>query len=206
MRKITRRQNEIFEYLVKSIEVDYTTPTFREIAEHFEISIKAAYDHVKALEKKGKVQCDRHRARGLVIPSLVGQGGINYIPIIDSLNNSRDLFARENYTEVRKLFLPMFRKGSRYFAVRGGSIVQSADLQVLPNDLLVIEHHAECKDGDMVIAHIQDNIQLRYHYKDATRILLKSTGNQPPVYTQLESVLGRVLALFRDYVPIDAQE
>lgn len=52
MKAITKRQKEILDYIKLFITRNNFPPTVREVAENFKISIRAGYDHIKALEKK----------------------------------------------------------------------------------------------------------------------------------------------------------
>ena len=52
MKALTARQKEILEFIKGFIRQHKYPPTIREIAGNFSISVKGAYDHVKALEKK----------------------------------------------------------------------------------------------------------------------------------------------------------
>lgn len=54
-RKLTDRQREILDFIRCCIEDKYP-PTLSEIAEGFEFSVKAALDHLVAIEKKGHIQ------------------------------------------------------------------------------------------------------------------------------------------------------
>jgi repressor LexA len=52
MKGLTKRQNEVLGFLEFYIDQNKFPPTIREISQNFQISVKGAYDHVKALEKK----------------------------------------------------------------------------------------------------------------------------------------------------------
>jgi len=52
MRQITDRQAQILLFIENFIEQNDYSPSIREIAEHFQMSAKGAYDHVWALIKK----------------------------------------------------------------------------------------------------------------------------------------------------------
>ena len=58
-RPLTRKQQEILEYLVERCDPHITHASYRDIARHFGITTKGAYDHVSLLEKKGVVLRDK---------------------------------------------------------------------------------------------------------------------------------------------------
>src|SRR6056297_1110440 len=98
MREITRRQSEVLDYIKSFITDHHFPPTIREISEHFSISVKGAYDHVKALEKKGFLRIDNNRSRTI---EVVGQDDdedeqVREVPILGNVAAGLPLLAEEN--------------------------------------------------------------------------------------------------------------
>jgi repressor LexA len=67
MRQITERQAQILIFIENFIQENDYSPTIREIAEHFKMSDKGAYDHVIALIKKGCITCQAGKSRTIRI-------------------------------------------------------------------------------------------------------------------------------------------
>ena len=65
--KITEKQKRVLAYIEKTILENSVPPTMREIGENFNITVKGAYDHVRALIKKGYVEQVPDKARCLRI-------------------------------------------------------------------------------------------------------------------------------------------
>jgi len=63
MRQITERQAQILIFIENFIEENNYSPTFREIAEHFNMSAKGAFDHITALIKKGCIVYQAGKSR-----------------------------------------------------------------------------------------------------------------------------------------------
>ncbi len=55
MNKQTKRQTEILSYIARYIKLNGFSPTLKEIGDNFEITVKGASDHIRALEKKGLI-------------------------------------------------------------------------------------------------------------------------------------------------------
>lgn len=55
MKELTRKQAVIFQWIKSYIASAGFAPSIREVADFFQMSIRGAYDHIKALEKKGYV-------------------------------------------------------------------------------------------------------------------------------------------------------
>ena len=65
MRELTEKQVAILRYIESYIRDQGYPPTIREIGEQFEITAKGAYDHLKAIEKKGFIKCEKNRSRAI---------------------------------------------------------------------------------------------------------------------------------------------
>jgi repressor LexA len=70
MNNLTARQSQVLEYIVKYLERYSYPPTVREIAKHLGTRWStAAFDHLRALEKKGYIIREHGKARGIrVLP------------------------------------------------------------------------------------------------------------------------------------------
>ena len=63
----TDRQWEILRFLKKFITEHRYAPTYREIAKHFDISVKCAVDHITALKRKGYIKTENKISRSITI-------------------------------------------------------------------------------------------------------------------------------------------
>jgi repressor LexA len=86
MNRLTRRQQQIFDFIQRHQAADGMAPTFREIAAHFGFrSPRAASDHVDALRKKGFVQGTAGLARSLRIVPSPSRKPVADIPLFGSI-------------------------------------------------------------------------------------------------------------------------
>ena len=65
MEGLTKRQKQVLEFIRQFIEEHEFPPTIRDIAGRFKMSVRAAYDHVRAIEKKGYIKRDKKRNRAI---------------------------------------------------------------------------------------------------------------------------------------------
>lgn len=71
MRHLTIRQQLVLDFIVAHIKKYNYPPTIREIGDHLKIrSTNGVNDHLKALERKGHIERDLTRSRGLRVVSL----------------------------------------------------------------------------------------------------------------------------------------
>ena len=68
LKPLTKRQQEIFDFILDRMTTNGAPPTRVEIAKHFGFkSPNAAEDHLKALDKKGHIQLISGTSRGIFI-------------------------------------------------------------------------------------------------------------------------------------------
>lgn len=67
-KQLTERQEDILSYIKESVEIRGFPPTFREIADHFNIgSTNAVSGHIMALENKGYIKTLHSKARAITV-------------------------------------------------------------------------------------------------------------------------------------------
>ena len=67
MKELTEKQQKVLDFMKRSIESNGYPPSVREIGEHFEISLKGAYDHLMAIKRKGYVEIKSNKSRAIRI-------------------------------------------------------------------------------------------------------------------------------------------
>jgi len=75
LKPLTKRQQEIFDFILDQMAANGAPPTRQEIAHYFGFkSPNAAEDHLKALHKKGYIELRSGTSRGIMIPEVFRQG------------------------------------------------------------------------------------------------------------------------------------
>ena len=200
MKTLTDRQREIFGFIKDFIKNHKYPPTIREIASNFSISVKGAYDHVKALEKKEQIKCDLGLSRAIEIIEDESEF-VEFIdvPLIGRVAAGIPLFAEENWDGVLKISSQNLRKG-KHFAlhVQGDSM---EDAGILDGDVAIFQQRRHAENGDIVVAIIDDEaVTLKRFYKEKNRVKLKADNPiYPPIYTQSVRVLGKLSCIIRNY-------
>lgn len=67
MKELTEKQEAIYNFLKDFIEKNNYSPSFREIADKFSITIRGVSDHLKLIKKKGYIDYSPSLARTIVI-------------------------------------------------------------------------------------------------------------------------------------------
>ncbi len=201
MKALTRRQQEVLEFIKNFIEDHSYPPTMREIAHHFNISVKAIFDHVKALEKKGQIHCDFNRSRAieLVRPHSEEKEEIAEIPLLGNVAAGKPLFAEENLEKMITFPATSLKPGN-YFAlnVKGDSM---QDAGILDGDTAIFIQKNTAHNGEIVVARVNEEaVTLKRFFHEKNRIKLKAENPvYPPIYSQNVTILGKLEFIIRNY-------
>ena len=200
MKEPTRRQKEVLTFISEySLSHSYP-PTIRDIGEHLGISVRAAYDHVDALRKKGKIRLDGKRSRTMEILQEDGvraQAGFTEVPILGVVAAGRPILAEENWDGTVPVHNSFLKKNKQYFALRveGDSM---KDAGILDRDIAVLQKQTTARDGDIVAAAVDEGFTLKRFFREANRVRLQSENPAYlPIYSQDVRVLGKLAYVIR---------
>lgn len=154
MFKLTPRQQEILDFIRNSLEVLGAPPTRAEIATAFGFaSPNAAEEHLKALARKGAVVLEPGSARGIRLVEQLG------LPLIGTVAAGSPILAVENVQGRYALDANLFRPRADFLLrVRGLSMINAG---IFDGDLLAVSRSAEARDGQIVIARVEDEVTVK---------------------------------------------
>ena len=83
LKRLTRRQAAVFEFVCRFIIENAFSPTFKEIGDYFQFSAKGASDHIRSIVKKGYLTYSSYSPRSLRILKLahIYHGKVGDLPI-----------------------------------------------------------------------------------------------------------------------------
>jgi len=200
LKDLTARQKEILGFIHEYIQTNNYPPTVRETARAFSISVKGAYDHLKALEKKGCIKTSEKRSRSieLVIPPKDGAPVIQ-IPLLGEIAAGKPIFADENFERTIAIPSDLIANRVPHFAlkVRGDSMIGAG---ILSGDIAIIEQTEIAKNGDIVVALLEEDVTLKRFYIENNRYRLQAENPRyAPIFTQDLRILGRLRGIYRSY-------
>jgi repressor LexA len=199
MKTLTARQQAVLDFIAQFIEEHAYPPTIREIADSFSISVKGAYDHVKALEKKGKLRLGENRSRALeLVRDEKRERNIVEVPLLGVVAAGKPIFAEENFSGRIPVPSDMVKHTSCFaLTVRGDSM---KDAGIFHGDVAVIEERQTAENGEIVVAMIDDAVTLKRFYRENNRVkLVAENPAYSPIYTQDVKILGRLKGIIRKY-------
>jgi len=206
MKELTRRQQEILTFIRAFTAREGVPPTVREIGARFEVTPRAAFDHLAALERKGVLErrsTTGRASRSLVLTDRSRASEVAEIPILGRVAAGVPLLAEENRDGALTLATSSLPgRGEDCFAlrVRGDSMIQA---HIVEGDLVVVRRQDAAQPGDIVVALLDDEATVKRFLRDGDRVVLKPEHpTMAPIIVAEGArelkILGKVVALFRD--------
>jgi repressor LexA len=199
--RLTQRQQEVLTFIRSFSQRHGVPPTVREIGERFRVTPRAAFDHLRALEKKGylKRRSSRGRiSRALILAERSGGG----IPILGRIAAGMPLQSEENREGMLPVSADWF--GSRAddifsLRVRGESMIGA---HIVDGDVVVVRRQEHAQPGDIVVALIDGEATVKRFERDGHAVVLKPEHpTMSPIVVRPGErevrILGKVLGLVR---------
>jgi len=197
-----KRQRQIIDFIAQFTQSRGYSPSLRDIADALDLSsLATVHEHIERLVEKGVVRkAAAGGTRGIVlVDNKVAETirAVN-VPILGWFIAGKPIepYSRGNsYLQVGADMIPGAR---RAFALqnRGSLLNEEA---ILDGDYILVEENAVIKDGDVVIAILEDSSAiLKKIFRESTRVRLESLHtNFAPFYTTRVAIQGKVLSVFR---------
>jgi repressor LexA len=200
-KELTDKQQIILNYIREKINESGFPPTVREIGDRFGITVKGAYDHLKAIEKKGHIRTEQNKSRAIVVlneeAAVPASNGIS-IPLLGRIAAGSPILAEENIEDYLTFPEEMFGTGEFFaLSVAGDSMIEGG---IFDGDIAIIKKQNVANNGDIVAALLEDEATLKVFQKtsDSIRLLPKNSAYKP-IEGKEFTVLGKLAAIFRSY-------
>jgi repressor LexA len=211
MRELTARQQEVLNFIRTFTGRHGVPPTVREIGARFHVTPRAAFDHLRALERKGMLQRRAgpgRTARALTLSEAAGGRTVQSVPILGRIAAGQPILAEEN----REGELPIAAgalpgPAADLFAlrVRGESMINA---HICDGDLVLVRRQDSAQTNDIVVALVEsdtgEEATVKRFQRDGERVVLKPEHPTmgPIVVDPRERqvrILGKVVGLLRGF-------
>lgn len=199
MMTLTRRQKNIYDYLVEFINQHGYAPSYREIAEHFDLkSVGTVADHIETLRAKGVLQKNFKESRSLQLtPAWEDNDKEFEVPLLGRIAAGAPIEAIRTHETIT---IPRDMMGHNVFAlkVRGESMVGDG---IYDGDYVIIEQTNRARNGDIVVALIDnDSVTLKRFFREKDHIRLQPANSRfNPIRSKKVVVQGRVKGIIRKF-------
>jgi repressor LexA len=149
----TPRQKQILDFVTRSIDRRGFAPSIQEICDHFDLASTATvHKHLKNLAARGLLNRESHRSRALEVPGANPIEGVE-IPLLGRVAAGVPIEAISNQDTI-SIPADWLGRGERFaLRVKGDSMI---DAHIEDGDVVVIERKDAARDGDTVIALVDD--------------------------------------------------
>ena len=198
--KISKKQEEILEYIKSQILERGFPPAVREICEAVNLkSTSSVHSHLETLEKNGYIRRDPTKPRAIEILddsfNLTRREMVN-VPIVGQVAAGEPILAQENienYFPIPTEFMP--NSQTFLLKVKGESMINAG---ILDGDMVLVEQTSTASNGDMVVALIDDGATVKTFYKEEGIFRLQpENDSMDPIIVKEVSILGKVIGVFR---------
>ncbi len=204
--KISAKQQEILAYIKQQILDRGFPPSVREICEAVRLkSTSSVHSHLETLEKNGYIRRDPTKPRTIEIIDdsfeLVRKE-MTSIPIVGRVAAGEPILAEQNiegYFPLPTYILPPGMGASDAFVlhVKGDSMV---NMGIMDGDSLFVKAANTAKNGDTVVALVDDSATVKTFYRENGHIRLQpENDSMEPIIVDDCRILGKVFGVFRLY-------
>ena len=209
--KMTRKQQEIYDFIAAFIAEHSYPPSVREICDGVGLrSPSTVHFHLQNMEEKGFLAKDG-KARALTLAQTAEKAAaapaepvydepeipVGRVPIVGTVAAGTPILAQECIEDY--LTFDTNGRDGEYFAlrVRGESMLNAG---ILPGDLVVVHQQREAHNGEIVVALIEDEATVkRLQRRNGEVWLLPENDAYEPIDGRYASILGKVSAVVRTY-------
>ena len=198
--KISDKQREILEYIKTEILNKGYPPTVRDICEAVKLkSTSSVHSHLETLEKNGYIRRDPTKPRAIEIVddnfNLTRREVVN-VPMIGRVAAGQPILAVENidsYFPIPAEFMP--NAESFMLRVQGESMINAG---IFDGDSILVEKCESARNGEMVVALVDDSATVKTFYKEDGHIRLQpENDSMDPIIVPDCKILGKVFGVFR---------
>lgn len=198
--RISDKQREILEYMKNEILNKGYPPTVRDICEAVHLkSTSSVHSHLETLEKNGYIRRDPTKPRAIEIIdenfNLTRREMVN-VPLVGRVAAGEPILATENietYFPVPSEYMP--NAETFMLKVKGESMI---NVGILDGDQILVERCSSARNGDTVVALVDDSATVKTFYKEANHIRLQPENDtMDPIIVDNCEILGKVFGVFR---------
>ncbi|PLY11968.1 MAG: transcriptional repressor LexA [Sedimenticola sp.] len=197
---LTRRQQEIYEYIQDHLEEFPHPPTLDELCNALGMSSKGSlHKQIQALIEAGLVEPMNNKRRGIRLTHSPDHQG-NELPMLGYIAAGRPIEAINHQTRIPVPEMLRTTKPCYVLTVKGDSMI---DEGILDGDMIVIEQRSSARNGEIIVALIEgsDATLKRIEQKPGEVILHPANAAMQPMIFSPEQVeiQGVLVGQMRQY-------
>ena len=201
--KISPKQQEILDFIKNEILNRGFPPAVRDICEAVHLrSTSSVHSHLATLEKNGYIRRDPTKPRAIEIVDdnfNLTRREMTNVPIVGTVAAGEPILAVENIEGYFPLPTEFLTDNPAFMLrVQGESMVNKG---ILSGDHVIVEKKNTARNGEMVVALVDDSATVKTFYHETDHIRLKPENDtMDPIILHEEDnvqIIGRVIGVFR---------
>ncbi|MFY0758767.1 MULTISPECIES: transcriptional repressor LexA [Metabacillus] len=204
MTKLSKRQQDILNFIKLEVQKKGYPPSVREIGEAVGLaSSSTVHGHLARLESKGLIRRDPTKPRAIEIleeeTSHIPRSNVINVPIIGKVTAGSPITAIENVEEYFPLPDTFAAADDQVFMleIMGDSMIEAG---ILDGDMVIVKQQKTANNGDIVVAMTEDDeatVKRFFKEKDFIR-LQPENSTMDPIILRNVSILGKVIGVYRN--------
>ncbi|TXF36646.1 MULTISPECIES: transcriptional repressor LexA [unclassified Collinsella] len=208
-RKITKRQQQIYDFIRSYQQEKGYPPSVREMAAAVGLSSPSTvHAHLNALEEHGLIKRDATKPRALELFNEDGSSaklahveenpsrGTVSLPLVGRVAAGIPILAEQNVEDTFTLPTEIATDSCSFILeVHGDSMINAG---IYNGDYIVVREQPNAMNGEIVVAMIDGSATVKTFYKECGRVRLQPENDaMEPIYATNPTILGKVVALMR---------
>jgi repressor LexA len=205
---LTPLEGSVYNYLLDFTAENTYQPSIRDIGKKFQIkSTKTVSDLLQSLARKGYIERDPARSRGVRLLGFTGGGKTKPVPYYGKIHAGEPSLLPENrqgFITMDRRFIPA--EEVYFLRVKGDSMIGRA---ISDGDFVMVNPVARPKENDIVAARIGEEATVKTLTKMNGHTVLTPAN---PAEREIEiqpgddfGILGVVCGVFRPFVTMEQQ-
>jgi len=178
MKPLTARQQEVYDFLKHHLETTCMPPTRAEISKELGFrSPNAAEEHLKALAKKGVIEIVSGASRGIRL--LLEDNNVEEesgLPLIGRVAAGEPILAEQHIEGTYHVDPTMFKPQADFLLKVYGQSMK--DIGILDGDLLAVHSTKDVRNGQVVVARIEDEVTVKRLERKGSIIYLHAENEE----------------------------
>ncbi|MBM6618349.1 transcriptional repressor LexA [Bacillus suaedaesalsae] len=204
MKKLSKRQQDILEFIKKEVNQKGYPPSVREIGEAVGLaSSSTVHGHLARLESKGLIRRDPTKPRAIeildqdVVTPMYSSSVVN-VPIIGKVTAGQPITAIENVDDYFPIPDRYVSPDDKVFMleIMGDSMIEAG---IFDGDLVLVRQQHTANNGDIVVAMTEEDeatVKRFFKEKDYFRLQPENSSLSPIILKNV-SILGKVIGVYR---------
>lgn len=208
-RKITKRQQQIYDFIRAYQAENGYPPSVREMASAVGLSSPSTvHAHLSALEDHGLIKRNASKPRALEVFNEDGSAsglaqvtespsrGTVSLPLVGRVAAGLPILAEQNVEDTFTVPTEIATDSSSFILeVHGNSMI---NVGIFNGDFIIVREQKSAMNGEIVVAMIDGEATVKTFYKEAGKVRLQpENDSMEPIYAENPTILGKVVALMR---------